>query len=94
VTATPLQPPTDREVLDRLVRIEIKLDTALSDVADHEARIRALEQGALTEERVATIADGRAIARQTNLRGWLTVILAALAILSASSTALLIAVFF
>lgn len=86
-------PDPGREVLDRLVRIETKLDTALSDVADHEHRLRTLEQSALTEERVAAIADEQAGKRQSNLRGWLTVILAALGILASTSVALLIAVF-
>lgn len=36
--------PADREVLDRLTRIETKLDHAISGVDDHEKRIRALER--------------------------------------------------
>ena len=88
-------PTTDpgREALDRLVRIETKLDVALSDVADHEARLRTLEQNTPTEERIAAIADEQASKRQSNLRGWLALILTALGILSAASVSLLIAVF-
>ncbi len=36
--------PTDGEVRDRLVRIESKLDRALTDQADHEVRLRKLER--------------------------------------------------
>lgn len=36
--------PTDREVLDRLVRIETKLDLSISRVDDHETRLRRLER--------------------------------------------------
>lgn len=34
----------EREVLDRLTRIETKLDQGISLIDDHERRIRALEQ--------------------------------------------------
>lgn len=86
-------PDPGREVLDRLVRIETKLDTALVNVADHENRLRALEQEAMTEVRVAAIAKKQAAENQTHLRGWLTLIVAALGILTTASVALFIAVF-
>jgi hypothetical protein len=35
---------TDREVLDRLVRIETKLDAQLTRSDDHEGRLRRLER--------------------------------------------------
>lgn len=87
------EPDPGREVLDRLVRIETKLDTALSDVADHEGRLRVLEKEQLTPEQVAAIAKKQTAESQTALRGWLVVILAALAILATTSTALFIALF-
>lgn len=34
----------DREVLDRLTRIEVKLDDSLARSVDHENRIRRLER--------------------------------------------------
>ena len=46
---------TEREVLDRLVSIETKLDIAISRVDDHESRVRRLE-------RVVWIAAGAASA--------------------------------
>lgn len=36
--------PPDREVLDRLVRIETKIDLSISRVDDHETRLRRLEK--------------------------------------------------
>lgn len=39
----PMQ-PTDLGMLERLIRIEAKLDESRSSETDHEARIRALEQ--------------------------------------------------
>jgi hypothetical protein len=44
---------TDTEVLERLTRIEVKLDAAMSRGDDHETRIRRLE-------RVVWIAAGAA----------------------------------
>ena len=38
---TPVDPTTN----DRLTRIEVKLDMALANHADHETRIRSLERG-------------------------------------------------
>lgn len=39
-----LERDVEREVLDRLVSIETKLDISISRVDDHEARIRRLER--------------------------------------------------
>lgn len=36
--------PTNGETSERLVRIEVKLDQALTSHADHESRIRTLER--------------------------------------------------
>lgn len=33
-----------REVLDRLTRIEVKLDSQLTHISDHEGRLRRLER--------------------------------------------------
>ncbi|MFJ8474187.1 hypothetical protein [Kitasatospora sp. NPDC094011] len=38
-----------------LTRLEIKLDTATAGVADHEARLRAVEQSAISEADVAPL---------------------------------------
>jgi hypothetical protein len=44
VTAQPLPPSSDPiGLLERLIRIETKLDSSHASDADHEARIRALE---------------------------------------------------
>jgi hypothetical protein len=45
MTTGPVQiPPGDLALLERLIRIETKLDDSRSSDADHETRIRALEQ--------------------------------------------------
>jgi hypothetical protein len=41
------------DLLVVLTRLETKLDTATAGVADHETRIRAVEQTAITEADVA-----------------------------------------
>lgn len=41
MNALPLPPPQDAAIT--LARIEVKLDEALKDTADHETRLRALE---------------------------------------------------
>jgi hypothetical protein len=43
------------EIIERLTRIEVKLDTAISRVDDHETRIRRLE-------RIVWVAAGAAAA--------------------------------
>jgi hypothetical protein len=40
-----MTPESPTGINDRLVRIEVKLDQALADHADHETRIRLLERG-------------------------------------------------
>mgnify|MGYP007075792272 CR=1 FL=1 len=70
----------DREVLDRLMRIETKLDNALSEVADHENRLRALEQSAISPAQVEAIAARHADQRQRRLLGWLSLIVTAVGI--------------
>lgn len=35
---------TDHEVIDRLARIETKLDSALSQLTDHESRLRLTDR--------------------------------------------------
>lgn len=66
----------DREVLDRLIRIETMLTQMTTQREDHEARLRVLEREAMTAERVASIAEDRADARQRRLLGWLALVVA------------------
>ncbi|MBO2460983.1 hypothetical protein [Actinomadura violacea] len=55
---TPESPSTN----DRLVRIEIKLDQALTQHADHETRIRLLERGRWPLPSVAVLLSVGALA--------------------------------
>lgn len=47
-----------REVLDRLVRIETKLDSQLTRSEDHEGRIRRLERAVWVASGAAATAGG------------------------------------
>lgn len=49
---------TDREVLERLTRIEVKLDAAISRADDHENRLRRLERTVWAVAGAAAIAGG------------------------------------
>ncbi len=56
--------PTTVDLLVVLTRLETKLDTATAGVADHETRIRVVEQEALREADVAPMrADVEALKR-------------------------------
>lgn len=55
-------------VEERLVRIETKLDAALSKDDDHEQRIRALERGRWPIPSVAVLLSGAALA--SSIFGW------------------------
>lgn len=48
----------DNEVLERLTRIETKLDTAIGRVDDHESRIRRLERALWPATGAAATAGG------------------------------------
>jgi hypothetical protein len=43
------------DLLVVLTRLETKLDTATAGIADHETRIRAVEQSAVTEAEIAQL---------------------------------------
>lgn len=49
---------TSNEVLERLVRIETKLDAAISRADDHETRIRRMERMLWLAAGAATAAGG------------------------------------
>lgn len=44
---------------DRLARIEVKLDLVLARYEDHETRIRHLEKGEKTDERITALEKWR-----------------------------------
>jgi len=46
------------EVLERLTRIEVKLDTAINRTDDHESRLRRLERAVWVATGAAAIAGG------------------------------------
>ncbi|MBX6382153.1 MAG: hypothetical protein IRZ07_04135 [Microbispora sp.] len=46
------------EVLERLTRIEVKLDAAISRADDHESRLRRLERAVWVATGAAAIAGG------------------------------------
>jgi len=48
----------DREVLDRLTRIEVKLDAAMNRSEDHEDRLRRLERALWAATGAAAIIGG------------------------------------
>jgi hypothetical protein len=61
-----LQRDVEREVLDRLVSIETKLDLSIGRVDDHETRLRRLERTVWIAAGVAAAGGGAvgAVARQ------------------------------
>jgi hypothetical protein len=52
---SPAPTPTTVDLLVALTRLETKLDTATTGIADHETRIRAVEQSAVTEAETAQL---------------------------------------
>ncbi|MEY9837456.1 hypothetical protein [Streptacidiphilus sp. EB103A] len=52
---TPAQAPTTVDLLVVLTRVETKLDSAGAGLADHEQRLRTLEQAAVTSTELAPL---------------------------------------
>jgi hypothetical protein len=58
------------DLLAALTRLETKLDTATTGIADHETRIRAVEQSAVTEAEIAQLrADVESLKRVPAMEG-------------------------
>ncbi|MFD8970557.1 hypothetical protein ACFV0C_37145 [Streptomyces sp. NPDC059568] len=55
MTAPPPHAPTTVDLLVVLTRLETKLDTATTGIADHETRIRTQEQSAVTQDDIVPL---------------------------------------
>ncbi|MQS14531.1 hypothetical protein F7Q99_20245 [Streptomyces kaniharaensis] len=61
---SPAPTPTTVDLLVVLTRLETKLDAATAGIADHEIRLRTVEQSAVTETDIAQLrADVEALKR-------------------------------
>jgi hypothetical protein len=57
VTAPPTPPPTTVDLLVVLTRVETKLDAVTRQGIDHETRLRAIEQSAVTQDDLGSLRE-------------------------------------